>query len=532
MTNQSTTAAQPILKNTPLTWGAIGITAALLGGLFWEGLLNLYEVWIDPNRQEYSHGILIPAISLFLAWQMKNNFEREPYRGSWLGLAVVAAGLLLLVLGELATLYIVVQYAFVFTLAGLCWTLFGNRGFIWLLIPLIYLSFMIPLPQFLYNNLSGKLQLISSELGVAVIRLFGITVFLEGNVIDLGIYQLQVVEACSGLRYLFPLASFAFLAAYLYKGEMWKRVVLFLSSIPITILMNSFRIGIIGVLVEHFGIEQAEGFLHFFEGWIIFMACVGILLAEIWLLNKIGGENKSFREVFGVDFPEPTPKDAVTAPRSLPKPFTVSIVLLVAALISFNMITQRPQIFPEREDFASFPMTLGEWRGTEQTMEQQYIETLDFTDYKMVNLTRPGDPIAVQFYAAYYEQQRTKGNAAHSPRSCIPGGGWEITSLSRVEIPVADSDRMLEVNRLQIEKGRDKQLVYYYFKQRDRELTSEYLVKWYLFWDALTRRRSDGALVRFVTTVNPSDPDWSSADERLVDVAGRAVAQLTEYVPD
>ena len=138
----------------------------------------------------------------------------------------------------------------------------------------------------------------------------------------------------------------------------------------------------------------------------------------------------------------------------------------------------------------------------------------------------------MQFYAAYYKEQRTKGNAAHSPRSCIPGGGWEITSLKRQTIDVEGRAEPLEVNRLQIEKGRSKQLVYYYFKQRDRELASEYEVKWYLFWDALTRNRSDGALVRFVTGVDQTEPDWSQADERLRAVAGQAAALLDQYVPD
>ena len=145
--------------------------------------------------------------------------------------------------------------------------------------PLLFLLFMIPLPNFLYNNLSAQLQLLSSELGVAVIRLFDIGVYLEGNVIDLGTYKLQVVEACSGLRYLFPLTSLAFLMAYLFKAAAWKRIVIFLSSIPITLLINSFRIGVIGVLVEYWGPGQAEGFLHDFEGWVVFMSSLGVLLS-------------------------------------------------------------------------------------------------------------------------------------------------------------------------------------------------------------------------------------------------------------
>ena len=111
---------------------------------------------------------------------------------------------------------------------------------------------MIPLPSFLYFNLSQELQLISSMIGVAVIRLFDISVYLEGNVIDLGVYQLQVVEACSGLRYLFPLMSFGFLISYIYRGPVWQKIVIFLSTIPITVVMNSFRIGVIGCVSRVF----------------------------------------------------------------------------------------------------------------------------------------------------------------------------------------------------------------------------------------------------------------------------------------
>ena len=127
-------------------------------------------------------------------------------------------------------------------------------------------------------------------------------VFLEGNIIDLGTYKLQVAEACSGLRYLFPLMSFSFLFAVLYKGPGWHKVVLFLSAVPITILMNSIRIAVIGLMVNHYGIEQAEGFLHFFEGWIIFIACVMILYLEAMLLQRLTPKPKPIHTMLEVDF--------------------------------------------------------------------------------------------------------------------------------------------------------------------------------------------------------------------------------------
>ena len=102
-------------------------------------------------------------------------------------------------------------------------------------------------------------------------------VFLDGNVIDLGVYKLMVAEACSGLRYLFPIMSFTYVFAVLYRGPRWHKAVLLLSAVPIAVLMNSFRIGVIGILVDRYGIAQAEGFLHVFEGWVVFLTCIGIL---------------------------------------------------------------------------------------------------------------------------------------------------------------------------------------------------------------------------------------------------------------
>src|SRR5262249_53361207 len=136
------------------------------------------------------------------------------------------------------------------------------------IVPIAFLLFAIPLPYFIDAKLTLQLQLISSQLGAFVIRQFGIPVFLEGNVIDLGNYKVLVVEACSGLRYLFPLLSLSFLAAYLFRAAMWQRAIVFLSAIPITVLMNSARIGMIGVTMDRWGPKMADGVLHYFEGWI------------------------------------------------------------------------------------------------------------------------------------------------------------------------------------------------------------------------------------------------------------------------
>jgi exosortase len=212
-----------------------------------------------------------------------------------------------------------VQYAYIVTLYGLVLSFTGTRAFRVLAVPMLILAFMIPLPQFVLYNLSAKLQLLSSGLGVWFMRLFGISVFVEGNVIDLGGYKLQVAEACDGLRYLFPLMTLGFLMAYFYKGALWKRAVLFLSSVPITLVMNSWRIGTIGLMVEHWGIGMAEGFLHEFQGWMVFMLSAALLFGEMALLNRVGREAGTWRQLFGVEFPAPTPRGAVMRKRPVPR---------------------------------------------------------------------------------------------------------------------------------------------------------------------------------------------------------------------
>ena len=196
--------------------------------------------------------------------------------------------LALYIVGELATLYVLLHVSLWCILVGLVVSLLGTTATRAMAFPLAYLLTAVPLPQFLYQGLSAKLQLISSSLGVGCLQIIGVTAFRDGNVIDLGPIQLQVIDACSGLRYLFPLAAIALLCAYLFQDRMWKRVVLFLSSIPISILLNGFRIGMIGVLVERYGQASAEGFYHLFEGWILFMASLAILIAEMWLLRQFG----------------------------------------------------------------------------------------------------------------------------------------------------------------------------------------------------------------------------------------------------
>jgi len=128
----------------------------------------------------------------------------------------------------------------------------------------------------------------------------------------------------------------------------------------------------------------------------------------------------------------------------------------------------------------------------------------------------------INFYVAYYQSQR-KGVSPHSPRVCIPGGGWEIAEFDRIE---ANNQ---PVNRVLIKKGNQRQLVYYWFQGHGRVIANEYTNKWYLFIDSILKNRTDGALVRLVTNVAPHE-DIGVADAKILAFMADSNTQLNKFI--
>jgi exosortase D (VPLPA-CTERM-specific) len=509
------------------TYAALLVSVALIAAVaaFSGGLYELVTRW--SRQEEYSHGFLIPIVVAWMLWSRRDALVASAGEPSWTGIAVIFVAAIMLLVGELSAFFLLSQLGFVVALLGIVLSLGGVSLLRVTFIPIAFLVFAIPLPYFIDSELSWRLQLISSELGVFFIRLFEVPVYLTGNVIDLGNYKLQVVEACSGLRYLYPLLSLGFLAAYLFQAPLWQRMLVFLSAIPITIVMNSIRIALVGLLVDRWGTSQAEGLLHFFEGWVIFLACAGILAGEIWLLARFGS-GTSFFQVFHL--PKVTAR-LVRAPQSRSANFLPTLAclfLLCAAGVAAVYVSSRHEVVPERLRFVSFPANLGPWQGRPSLLEPQVEHALGLDDYILSNYTMPKNGL-VNFYVAYYPSQR-KGNSPHSPIVCIPGDGWQITKFERSSYHSNTLGITLPLNRVVIARDKDKQLVYYWFVQRGRNIANEYWSKWYLFVDAITRNRTDGALVRLVTPLVPGESEHA-ADDRLQSFIEELEPRLRAYLP-
>lgn len=529
---------------SPISLIKVSLFGLLLGGLYHSAVTNMIGRW---GRAEYNYCYLIPFVVLYLIYDKRAKLAELRSVTSLKGIILLGFGLGLFWLGELGGEYVTLHISSWLVVVGLCWMHLGWEKVKTMGFALLMALTMFPLPNFLYQKISIKLQLISSQFGARVLQLYGMSVHREGNVIDLGFTQLQVVDACSGLRSLMSLIVLALLMAYLFKAPFWKRVVLVISALPLSILANSIRLALTGILAETWGLKVAEGFFHSFSGWMIFAFAFAILLIEIWLLGKIP-PFKSRGVAQQISSPISPPPDPLPQGEGEPmsgwalgnktrginwselyQPVFVVAVVLLGATLAFSQGIDFREKIPITKAFDDFPLQVDEWTGTRRSMKRQFVRSLDLSDYVIIDYRNPTGKI-VNLYVAYYESQR-KGESIHSPATCLPGSGWFFREAGATTLSTpGHNPGSMKVNRAYMDKLGSKQLCYYWFPQRGRILNNAYQLKVFAFWDALTKQRTDGALVRLITPVSESE-NSDQADARLQGFARIIVPVLAGYVP-
>ncbi|TWJ19066.1 VPLPA-CTERM-specific exosortase XrtD [Geobacter argillaceus] len=527
-TVQETVAPNPVMFIRPASWLKGLVFGTLLVVLYYSALDWL--VTNDWPREDYSSCALIPFVVLYLIWEKRQQLAALPSISSWMGGIPLGCGLLLFWLGELAGEFFTLYLSLWLVLVGLCWLQLGWRKLKVIAFPVGFSLATFPLPIFVNTQMSLKLKLLSSHLGVAILQLWGMSAFREGNVIDLGFTKLQVVDACSGIRYLVPLIAMAVLLAYYYRAAAWKRLVVILSAIPISVITNGLRIASVGILYPIFGAQVAEGFFHDFSGWFIFMFSLGLLLGEIWLLKRIFPERVS---AVAANEPSQATNERVTAPLSesrsslfFTRHFLAALLCLTVTVAAAKGVDFREKT-PINRPLAEFPVEIGEWRGTRTAMEPHYRNALKFSDYAIIDYRDPRGR-EINFYTAYYASQ-TKGGSVHTPATCLPGSGWDFQESGVVPVAL-NGTFSLPVSRAFMEKDGQRQLTYYWFPQRGRVLNDLFSLKLYAFWDALTRQRTDGSLVRIITPVNATER-VEDAEARMQSFVRLVVPQLDAFLP-
>jgi len=487
--------------------------------IYWSTLEGLLKQWL--NSEDYSHGILIIPIVAYLIWQKRGELKKVDIRPQWRALPVLVFAIFVFVVGELGAELFTTRVSMIFMVFGLVWFLCGTAALKVVLFPLCFLFLMLPLPGYFHRNLTAPLQLFSSAGSVFLLQAIDISVFREGNIIDIGVTQLQVVEACSGLRYIFPLFTIGVFLAFFEKQSWWVNLLLVGAAIPIAVLANVVRIAGTGVIATYWGAAAADRFFHGFSGWFVFMAGAGFYFLVYLLLRKI----KTAPVLLAPSPPQHSePKHMMTWPAVVVA--LVTILLAAPTVAHMGEVPVRPLLRPLQE----FPITLDGWSGRRSQMDPAVWKRVGGQDYVLIDYLKDHTG-PVNLYVAYYEHQKKGGDFIHSPRGCLPGGGWFIDeNRTRQLAGTAPGQTGLKFNELLISRDGNRQLVYFWFQGRDRNFTKEYVAKFYMVWDGLYHRRTDGALVRLIVPVS-SENTLESARAVLDTFALNTFETLQEFLP-
>lgn len=258
----------------------LALISLLLAAVYYQVLIKLVTDWW--NIPDFSHGFLVPLFSAYLVWERRNVLRGTKVIPAWSGVAVIAMGLAVLLMGVYGSELFLSRISLLIVMAGLVATLAGWQFLKELRFPLLVLLLAIPIPAILFSQITFPMQILASKLASDLLPFFGVPVLREGNIIELPVMNLEVAEACSGIRSLMSLFTLAVFYGYFMEKSTLRRILLALASIPIAIAANAVRILGTGLCVQYWDPVKAMGFFHEFSGWVIFM----VSLTCLYLLHQ------------------------------------------------------------------------------------------------------------------------------------------------------------------------------------------------------------------------------------------------------
>jgi exosortase D (VPLPA-CTERM-specific) len=508
-------------------WKPLAVMLAL-AFLFVTVLTKLgRDWWMDEN---YSHGLLVPFVIGYIIWSEWETLRNAQKKNSfWFGGGAILLALLMLLAGTLGAELFVQRMSLVLMLIGLVIYFWGVKPLKILTVPFLLLIFAIPIPQIIFNKIALPLQMWASQIAIWGIRIFGIPSVRKGNVIEIlplgsmQIIALEVVEACSGIRSLMTLVTLGLVLWYFTREKTrfdWVRaVILMLSAIPIAIITNAGRVTSTGVLTYYYGKQSADGFSHKFSGWLVYLVALVLLMGLNIVVKKFQRKDEKKRS-------EKIITNYELRITNYHLPVLITVLLLSALFI--NWFEQRGEVIVSRAPLSEIPAKLGDWtqKGSDIRFSEQTESVLRTSDYVMREYADPMGRFA-NLYIGYYASQRT-GATYHSPQNCLPGAGWEMNQPELVEI-TTPSGKTFIANRYIIENGQSKAVMIYWYQGRGRATSSEYSDKVYTVLDSVLRRRSDGAMVRVMTSVTNSEAE---ALQTALDLSAQTAETLSRFVPD
>lgn len=488
------------------TWLRLAVLALALAGIYYEAVFALVEVWM--GRNDYSHGFLVPLISLSFVWTDRARLRSIPAKPALVGgfaLALIAGALL--VAGKAGSAMILEEVSLLVMVPALVLLFLGAAHLRALLLPICYLVLMVPFLDFISPRIHWPLQIISAKLASRMLELLNIPVLLTGQFIELPNISLEVAQECSGFNYIFSVVALGIPLGYYALRLTWQRLLLIAFGIFIAMLGNSLRITLIGVWA-FFGGKVVHGPFHIFKGFFVSIIGDIALFAGAWVLSRLdkargdGGEAKIPPAGFSVDW----------------KRFNriwIAFLALVAVIFAYRVLHNPVPVAP-RAALEYFPNALGEWNGS--AGEAPF--GIDGADHKVERTYTGPEGGRVSLFIGYFEDQSKDRKLVHYSLSELykNKGAYEVYGP---EGPFFATSSVLE-------RDHRKYLILYWFDLNGRNTGDIFRAKLIGAADGILNAKTNGAIVILATEW---EGDGSKPLARAGGFANALLKDIGRFVP-
>jgi exosortase D (VPLPA-CTERM-specific) len=497
---------------------------------FWYGFENLAGAWSLP---EFRLKGFVPLLCLVLFLQAMRSvpLDGAGTGARWPGTFIIGCALILTLLGNVAQVSHVVYLGIILYVAGAVIVLFGLRGSLAFWAPVACLTLMLPVPMFIYKAVHGLLVSITSDIALVSLWTASISALVEGDFIEFEGLSMRLKDATGGLLNFLPIMLVFFFYATFYRGPLWLRLMPLLLTAPVLVLISALRLVVIGLIASSKGAPAAERFVGLSDGWSFFALATGVVFGLTVGIGRLTRVNRRRASGFDLDVGGMVSQIGRFARIGRSGALATSAVL---AVLASSLVLAAPgwsSAAVERESLNRFPPEIAGWSGSKSGLSPGIERTLNSTDYLSMDYFHREEAAPINLWIAYYaSQEPTK--RVHSPEACLPGEGWNFLSRGIVTLPFGGRDGSgIPANRAVIRKGETTALMYYWYEGRGRRTARDALARVESMVDGLLIRRTDGALVRFVTMIGPDESE-AEAEARLQRLIAVTEGFLPRFIPN
>jgi EpsI family protein len=525
-----------------MTRSAYRLTAAALAatafGICYAGIIaSMIDTW--SKNPLYSYGFAVPLIAAYIVWTRLHESSTAQMAPDYaFGVPVTLAGMAMLVIGNLGTVSALEQTSLIVTLTGLLLLLVGRDVVRAHWFAIAYLLLMVPIWSVPIEYLQDPSRLLSTKIAVSMLDSIGIPVFRQGTNIMLPAHTLSVLRECSGVNQLIALTAMVLPAAYLWLDTSARRTALLLLAVVISYLGNGFRIALVGWLaVKGLGEGDINGSIHLIEG--LGVSALGYL-AIGGCFSLLSTSKPTARQ--RPDDVTPTLPAAVSSPSARRRVWLDAAVLVVILAAGASRLSALQLDVQLREDLRSLDSRIGDWTmeiGPQNKpvpfpgIDDDLVDVggypsptgerrFDGVDDELVRVYRNSAGDRVQLYIGYYHRQE-QGKE-------LTGDVGRALAAAASNLPLSIESGTLELNEVVRQKAGMRRGVLFWYDINGRIVPDSYRLKGYTIWDAVTRRRTNGAVV-MIAWDGAAGAESEAAREQAMAFARELLPVLRQYLP-